>query len=416
MQLALSTYQNRGNFYLSSKKSISYSCSSLELSNHLGNVLSVISDKVIPHPSGSTVAYYKADILQSQDYSPFGVTLKGRNLKKTGLADEFRFGYQGSEADEEIKGEGNSYTTFYRQLDPRLGRWFSIDPVFQPWQSPYCSMDNNPAFYNDQLGNTVTPNGSKEEKDKYVSTLNSVASKIKFVMKDDKLSFTFNEYKESVTDENGVTKEVTKSYEYKDLSSFEKQMVDNIESQYNTDVSLKSSKNHGFMSSTFVDVDIKEFSLIGGDDDQDKLKSALLETHSVAIGRRLAEEDLNNTTQEGYNSNDKRKVVNSLDPGITLQNQLQSKFGVVFSPESKGAQIWTEPFKSVSKKLADGRTAVSKAQNLAYYRFGDVGVPHLYNSNYVQIIALTKENKFNIVLDLYSNKEGKFVTNGTTNK
>ena len=50
--------------------------SKLELSNHLGNVLSVISDKVIPHPSGSTVAYYKADILQSQDYSPFGVKLK----------------------------------------------------------------------------------------------------------------------------------------------------------------------------------------------------------------------------------------------------------------------------------------------------------------------------------------------------
>jgi RHS repeat-associated protein len=64
-------------------------------------------------------------------------------------------GYQGSESDDDVKGEGNSYTTFYRIHDPRLGRWFSIDPVFQPWQSPYNSMDNNPIWHNDVLGDWV---------------------------------------------------------------------------------------------------------------------------------------------------------------------------------------------------------------------------------------------------------------------
>jgi len=64
----------------------------------------------------------------------------------------YRFGYQGSEKDNEFKGEGNSYTTEFRQLDPRLGRWLSVDPVFQPWQSSYCSMDNNPIMLIDQLG------------------------------------------------------------------------------------------------------------------------------------------------------------------------------------------------------------------------------------------------------------------------
>ncbi|MDC3220607.1 hypothetical protein OAT71_02215 [Flavobacteriales bacterium] len=44
--------------------------------------------------------------------------------------DAYRYGYQGSEKDDEIAGNGNSYTTFFRQLDPRLGRWFSPDPVF----------------------------------------------------------------------------------------------------------------------------------------------------------------------------------------------------------------------------------------------------------------------------------------------
>jgi len=82
------------------------------------------------------------------DYSPFGVQLDGRTISM----ESYRYGYQGSEKDDESKGGGNSYTTFFRQLDPRVGRWFSIDPVFQPWQSPYSSMDGNPISLIDILG------------------------------------------------------------------------------------------------------------------------------------------------------------------------------------------------------------------------------------------------------------------------
>jgi RHS repeat-associated protein len=74
---------------------------------------------------------------------------------RSGLNLEYRYGYQGSEKDDEIKGNGNSYTTEFRMLDPRIGRWLSIDPVFQPWQSPYSSMDNNPISKNDVLGNVA---------------------------------------------------------------------------------------------------------------------------------------------------------------------------------------------------------------------------------------------------------------------
>jgi RHS repeat-associated protein len=69
--------------------------------------------------------------------------------------DSYRYGYQGSEKDDELKGGGNSYTTENRMLDPRIGRWFSIDPVFQPWQSPYTSMDNNPIGLNDPRGRST---------------------------------------------------------------------------------------------------------------------------------------------------------------------------------------------------------------------------------------------------------------------
>jgi RHS repeat-associated protein len=81
----------------------------------------------------------------------------------------YLYGYQGSEKDDEIKGNGNSYTTEFRQLDPRLGRWLSIDPVFQPWQSPYCSMDNNPIKLNDPLGN-VTGDYFDAETHEYLGT------------------------------------------------------------------------------------------------------------------------------------------------------------------------------------------------------------------------------------------------------
>ncbi len=115
-----------------------------ELSNHLGNVLSVISDKVLPYSSnGTTVDYYLADIIQSSDYSPFGVQLSGRNFVKSG-AKEGKFGFQGQEEDDEIKGEGNSVNYTFRMHDPRLGRFFAIDPLAAkyPWNSTYAFSEN----------------------------------------------------------------------------------------------------------------------------------------------------------------------------------------------------------------------------------------------------------------------------------
>jgi len=72
----------------------------------------------------------------------------------------YRYGYQGSEKDNEVKGNGNSYTTEYRQLDPRLGRWLSIDPKATAWESPYVSMGNNPIMNNDPDGDTIKIEGS----------------------------------------------------------------------------------------------------------------------------------------------------------------------------------------------------------------------------------------------------------------
>ncbi|MBI1837891.1 MAG: hypothetical protein HYR91_11570 [Flavobacteriia bacterium] len=74
----------------------------------------------------------------------------------------YRFGYNGMEKDPEIKGEGNSYTTEFRQYDPRLGRWLSCDPKrhWFPSMSAYCFASNSPIAGKDDNGlYTIFVNG-----------------------------------------------------------------------------------------------------------------------------------------------------------------------------------------------------------------------------------------------------------------
>jgi RHS repeat-associated protein len=54
------------------------------------------------------------------------------------------YAFQGQENDDEIKGEGNSVNYKYRMHDPRLGRFFAIDPIAAeyPHNSPYAFSEN----------------------------------------------------------------------------------------------------------------------------------------------------------------------------------------------------------------------------------------------------------------------------------
>ena len=55
-----------------------------------------------------------------------------------------KMGFQGQLQDDEIKGEGNSVNYTYRMHDPRLGRFFAVDPLAKdfPWNSPYAFSEN----------------------------------------------------------------------------------------------------------------------------------------------------------------------------------------------------------------------------------------------------------------------------------
>ena len=71
---------------------------------------------------------------------PFG-SLKP--LRYSG-SNDYGFGFQGQEVDDEVKGDGNSVNYKYRIHDPRLGRFLSIDPLFRsyPHNSPYAFSEN----------------------------------------------------------------------------------------------------------------------------------------------------------------------------------------------------------------------------------------------------------------------------------
>lgn len=58
--------------------------------------------------------------------------------------ESYRYNFQGQETDDEVKGKGNSVNYKYRMHDPRLGRFFAVDPLTPkyPHYSPYSFSGN----------------------------------------------------------------------------------------------------------------------------------------------------------------------------------------------------------------------------------------------------------------------------------
>ncbi|MDR9399735.1 MAG: RHS repeat-associated core domain-containing protein, partial [Salibacter sp.] len=117
-----------------------------ELSNHLGNVQSVVSNRYWFNTSDEQ----SADIVSYKDYFPYGFEMPGRVQNST----EYRYSFNGMENDPEVKGTGNSIDFGSRMYDSRLGRWFSPDPLASkyPHLSPYSFAGLRPSVYGDYDG------------------------------------------------------------------------------------------------------------------------------------------------------------------------------------------------------------------------------------------------------------------------
>jgi hypothetical protein len=132
-----------------------------ELTNHLGNVLSVVSD--------DAPISQEADLVCSNDYFPFGSQM----LERSFSSGVYRFGFNTQERTDEIAGFGNHNTALFWEYDTRLGRRWNMDPKPNPSFSNYSSFCNNPIFYSDLLGDTIKNSASDVIKQKYQNVQNA---------------------------------------------------------------------------------------------------------------------------------------------------------------------------------------------------------------------------------------------------
>jgi RHS repeat-associated protein len=105
-----------------------------ELTNHLGNVLSVITDNAGMKPDSVW-----ATVISATDYYPFGLAMKGRTFSDT----TYRYGFNGKEKD--AMGDA-VYDYGFRIYNPRIAKFLSVDPLASsyPWWSTYAFAGNTP--------------------------------------------------------------------------------------------------------------------------------------------------------------------------------------------------------------------------------------------------------------------------------
>ncbi len=114
-----------------------------ELSNHLGNVLTTVSDNKLLAYQGNALPLYKAEVISYNDYYPFGWEMPGRQ----GSTGAYRYGFNGKEKDSD--GEFGAITHYdygFRIYNPGIGKFLSVDPLtgIYPMLTPYQFASNRP--------------------------------------------------------------------------------------------------------------------------------------------------------------------------------------------------------------------------------------------------------------------------------
>ena len=103
-----------------------------ELSNHLGNVLSVITDNVNMNQDSTW-----ATIVSAQDAFPFGLEMKGRGWQ----SENYRTDFNGKETDTETGMQNYGMRMYLKKYN----RFASVDPLARnfPWNSTYAFAEND---------------------------------------------------------------------------------------------------------------------------------------------------------------------------------------------------------------------------------------------------------------------------------
>jgi RHS repeat-associated protein len=110
-----------------------------ELSNHLGNVMTVVTDRRFVHSSNG---FATAEVVSATDYFVFGMEMHGRTFSSSA----YDYGFNGKIEDSEILSNGRWQDYGFRAYRNDLGRFVSVDPVTSqyPWFTPYQFAGNRP--------------------------------------------------------------------------------------------------------------------------------------------------------------------------------------------------------------------------------------------------------------------------------
>lgn len=217
----------------------------------------------------------KKSVLKERKYLQFGLAITSEAMGTTPNP----YKYQGIELEKHFGYE--MYETYYRSLDPQLGRFWQIDPKAEldVSISPYVSMRNNPAYYTDPLGDVVRVSGTNEAKSTFQEISDNAMGGYYKTSIDDKGNVSFTK-----TDKEGTMSKQQKAY-HKEISKIlDKKEVVNIEV-----VEYDKNVVGGNFASGKIDVD--DVYNIGNDNEA--------MTSGSVLAHEIAEQDAKQT--KGYN-------------------------------------------------------------------------------------------------------------------
>ena len=108
-----------------------------ELSNHLGNVLAVVSDRIRMKTDSTWT-----QVLSRTDYYPFGLEMTGRTESMS-----YRYGFNGKEKDPSGQWSNQTHYDYgFRIYNPTIGKFLSVDPLSPdyPELTPFQYASNGP--------------------------------------------------------------------------------------------------------------------------------------------------------------------------------------------------------------------------------------------------------------------------------
>jgi RHS repeat-associated protein len=147
--------------------------------------------------------------------------------RRHGSLENYKYGFNGKEKDDEIKGEGAQYDYGFRIYDPRLNRFLSVDPLTKKFAmlTPYQFASNNPIWAIDLDGLEAVLYDINFDGDKITTTKIELAKSGSLgdgvAIRTNKGGSTTYFYGNEIPSGNGEA--FTKGYEGKELKSYKDQ-------------------------------------------------------------------------------------------------------------------------------------------------------------------------------------------------